>query len=320
MQVIFITRPNMPEDVANSIHAAIEHLQVEGIKSRSLPVNENRMDEEVLSEEDTLYLTDDTELLAYLIPKELPVVALSHAYNADADLSGAAYVFSEPEEIDADSYIKAYERQMGLPWQILETKRLLIRETTVEDVDCFYEIYKDPSMTKYMEGLFANPEDEKRYMRDYIKNVYALMGFGVWTVILKETGEVIGRAGFSIRSGFDKPELGFLIGVKHQGQGYAQEALQAILTYGREILGFETVQALVKEGNEESVHILKKLGFEIEGLAKAEENIYGDSYQGIDVRAGQFAPADAGESKINKTDQESRGQRGIFIEMVYRSI
>ena len=285
MRVRFIINKNAPGQVKSACDRACENLKQEELSAKVTEYATGHADEKEAvggsNQKQTLHVTDSPEMLHLLQEQVLPVIALSHEGNPDADLSGAAYVFCEPDEIDVDSYVKAYERLAGIPWKILETERLLVRETTVEDVDSFYEIYADPSMTKYMEGLFEKPEDEKRYMRDYIQNVYGLMGFGVWTVILKETGEVIGRAGFSIRNGFDKPELGFLIGVNWQGCGLAQEVLRAVLGYGRDILGFESVQALVKEGNEESVHILKKLGFEVCGFAKAEENIYGDSYAGM---------------------------------------
>ncbi|MBR0093209.1 MAG: GNAT family N-acetyltransferase [Lachnospiraceae bacterium] len=227
-----------------------------------------------------LVLTDDPERMRSLLEKQIPVIAYRHEGCADASFSGAPYVFEEPQEIDADSYIKAYQRAAGEPWEILRTDRLLLRETTVEDIDRLYEIYADPEMTLYMEGLFENPADEKRYMEDYIRNVYQLLGFGVWTVIESGTGDIIGRAGFSVRTGFDRPEIGFLIGKKWQGKGYAREAVEGCLVYGRDILGFAEVQALVKEGNAVSVHLLESLGFQIRETVEVDEDIYGGVYPG----------------------------------------
>lgn len=227
-----------------------------------------------------LVLTDDPKRLKTLREAAVPVIAYRHEGCAEASFSGAPYIFEEPQEIDADSYVKAYQRVAGEPWEILKTNRLLLRETTVEDLDCLYEIYKDPEMTLYMEGLFADPADEKRYMEDYIRNVYQLLGFGVWTVIEQKTGDIIGRAGFSVRAGFDRPEIGFLIGKNWQGKGYAKEAVEACLIYGRDILGFAEVQALVKEGNAVSVHLLESLGFQTRETVEIEEDIYGGVYPG----------------------------------------
>ncbi|WP_026652648.1 GNAT family N-acetyltransferase [Butyrivibrio proteoclasticus] len=198
--------------------------------------------------------------------------------EGNTTFEGLKYVFSDIDQVEMDSFVKAYQRYSGEPWDILDTERLHIRETTVDDVDEFYKLYRDPEMTRYMEGLFENPEDEKRYQKDYIEKVYGLMGFGVWTLVRKSDGAVIGRAGYSVRNGFDDIELGFLVGTEYQRQGYAYEACKAILDYGRDMLLFEEVQTLVKKENEVSIHICEKLGFIITDEVDVEENIYGDEY------------------------------------------
>ena len=239
---------------------------------------------------DTLILADDPVRIPVLSDAGYAVIALQHAGNASESFSGVKYIFAEPEEVDFDSYLKAWQRLNGLPWDILETKRLKLRETTVEDVDSLYGIYAMPGMTTYMEGLFPDPEDEKRYMRDYIENVYGLMGFGVWSIIEKESGALIGRAGFSIRNGFENIELGFFIGTTWQGKGYAQEACDAVLHYGRRYLEIDTVQALVKEGNTVSEHILEKLGFSLVKTVDVEEDIYGEHYPRADLSGAHRPP------------------------------
>ena len=168
------------------------------------------------------------------------------------------------EELTYKAYDEVYRRLAGIPWDILETQRLKVRESTVGDVKEFYRIYREPSITYYMEDLFQDPDEENAYMEAYIRQIYGFYGFGMWTVLLKNTGEVIGRAGLSIREGYELPELGFAIDVSHQGRGYALEACRAILTYAKEELCFEQVQALVRQENEASINLLKKLEFQYE--------------------------------------------------------
>lgn len=242
--------------------------------------------------EDTLVLTDDGRSAAALLAKGAYVVGVSHKFNEHEDFTGLKYVFTDIQEVDIDSFIKAYQRYAGLPWEVIRTERLLIRETTLDDVDRFYELYRDPEMTKYMEGLFENPEDEKRYQKDYIEKVYGLMGFGIWTIVRLEDGVIIGRAGYSVRNGFEDIELGFLIGKEYQGQGYAYEACDAILDYGKEILLFEKVQTLVKEENTVSINLCKKLGFKELDTVEVEENIYGEEYNTV-----KTAKTSAGKGK-----------------------
>lgn len=230
---------------------------------------------------DVLLACDNPHTAKELLDKGFYVVGIISDSADDGNqisFDGLKYVFSDIDQVEMDSFVKAYQRYSGEPWEVLTTERLLIRETTVEDVDEFYKLYSDPEMTRYMEGLFENPEDEKRYQKDYIEKVYGLMGFGVWTLVRKEDNKVIGRAGFSVRNGFDDIELGFLVGKKYQRQGYAFEACKAILDYGRDMLLFNEVQTLVKKENEVSIHICEKLGFAITDEVDVEENIYGDEY------------------------------------------
>ena len=160
---------------------------------------------------------------------------------------------------------KVYRRYVNLPWDITETQRCMIRETTEADVDAFWEIYRQPEITRYTEGLYPTVELEKQYIREYIEKVYGFYGFGVWTIALKNTGEVIGRAGFSYREGYEEPEIGFVIGIPWQKQGYAYEVCSALLEYGKEELGFEVVQAFAMPENQASIQLCRKLGMEVMG-------------------------------------------------------
>ena len=192
--------------------------------------------EEAMPWEGVLYVTDLGEVYAALRKRGCFVLPYLHEKNRNESFPGAFYAVERLEEMDHESFDLAYRRLAGLPWDILETKRLTVRETTVGDV-------------------------ESAYIRDYIKKVYAFYGYGMWTVTEKKSGEIIGRAGISWREGYDLPELGFVIGVPWQRQGYAYEVCRAILDYAWKELGIGQVQALVMEGNEKSAKLCAKLGF-----------------------------------------------------------
>lgn len=209
----------------------------------------------------TLYVTDDADCQRMLQSRNLPVVIYLHEGNREENFASAEYAIEKIEEVEYESLELAYLRLTGQPWTILKTDRCVIRETTVADADSFYEIYKEPSITEYMENLYADREEEIAYIQDYIKNVYGFYGYGMWTVLEKEGGQVIGRAGISWREGFQIPELGFVIAVPYQRQGYAYEVCRAVLAYGREELGFSHFQAIIMEGNGKSRALCEKLGF-----------------------------------------------------------
>lgn len=165
------------------------------------------------------------------------------------------------EEVDYDFLKKIYERHHGIPWTILETECLFVRELALSDLDALFELYAYEGMTDYMEGLYSY-EEEYRYQKAYIENMYRFFGYGMWLVFEKETGKLVGRAGVEHREELEgELELGYAIGTPWQKKGYATEVCQAILSYVREQLGFEKVCSLVQPENLRSVHLLEKLGF-----------------------------------------------------------
>lgn len=222
--------------------------------------------EGAIPRQSTLFVTDCPEVAQKLSTADFPVLGILRKENKDASFSGVRYLAEGWESITPSYLERVYRRCRGLPWQILETKRCILRETIEADVDAFYRIYEEPSITAFMENLFADREEEIRYTADYRKNMYEFYGYGIWSVILKETGEVIGRAGLDMRRGFEEPELGFVIGVLWQRRGIAEEVCRAILRYGEKELGFTRVQALTEQENRASLALLKKLGFVFAGV------------------------------------------------------
>ena len=102
---------------------------------------------------------------------------------------------------------------------------------------------------------------ETDYLQKYIDNQYRFYEYGIWALTLKENGELIGRAGISLREGYGIPEVGYVIGKAYQRQGYAKEALSAIIDYAAEEFEMRQFIAFTKEKNRPSVNLLKSLGF-----------------------------------------------------------
>ena len=222
----------------------------------------------VFKESEYIYLADTPSDLENLLKKgefAVPVLAsadeLGSFPHTDYVITEAS--LNDPDTLDMDYLYRIYKRLAGKPWEILRTKRTIIREMTVEDVDAFYEIYSMPGITDYMDPLFEDPEDEREYTRNYIKNIYGFYGYGLWTVLDKNTGRVIGRAGVSNIEGCDYPDLGFVIRQEYQNKGYAFEVCSAIISLCQNELKFDKIGARVRPSNEASIRLLSKLGFTI---------------------------------------------------------
>ena len=228
-----------------------------------------------------LLITDEMSI-ARRAKAEGKYVVLSYPVHDMAEqdsLSDYPYAIEMPQDGILDEARTLYLEHVlcrfrGEPCHILDTERCRVREITPGDVDRLYEIYADPQITEFMEDLYEKREDEIEYTKEYIRCHYGFYDFGMWIVEDKETGKIIGRAGFDMRQGYDDPELGFMICREYQNKGYATEVCRALLSYGKQQLGFEKVGAFTASGNVASVRILTKLGF----LYRGEEEI--DSVKG----------------------------------------
>ena len=63
--------------------------------------------------------------------------------------------------------------------------------------------------------------------------------------------------------------IGYKLDQHYIGQGYALEALEKAIDVVFDELGFHRIEALIHPKNEPSLHLIEKLGFEFEGIAKS---------------------------------------------------
>lgn len=133
-------------------------------------------------------------------------------------------------------------------------------------MDSLYQIYSDPEIVKYIEGLYEDHLEECHYIEDYRHCMYEFYGYGIWTIIEKESGAIIGRAGIANREidGELSQELGYVIGMKYQNRGFATEILRSVISFAREKLYLEQLRCVIDRENKKSIHLAEKLGFQME--------------------------------------------------------
>lgn len=156
---------------------------------------------------------------------------------------------------------------------ILETKRLKLREYTLEDLSALHTILSDKE-TMYAWGHGFNIDESKEWLEKQLKG-YKENGFGIWAIIDKASGAIIGNAGLdraSINLTNQKSiakqevvEIGYIVAKRFWGQGLGTEAARAVQEYAFKILGLERVYCLIKEDNFASMRVARKLGGRIIG-------------------------------------------------------
>lgn len=211
--------------------------------------------------EGVLYITDDSAKARYARGKGMAVLIYVDEENKEQDFSGFRYFIEGFDDADEEYYERIYQREKRLPWVIAETERLIIREMSMKDKDALYALYADKSVTKYMEDLQQDSEEQQAHIADYIEKMYGLFEFGMWLVEKKDTGEIIGRVGFQNTETDNEVELGFLIVPKFQEQGYAYEACRAAIGYMKENFAYLDIIACCENGNDAARGLCRKLKF-----------------------------------------------------------
>ena len=162
---------------------------------------------------------------------------------------------------------------------LFETDHLIVRKFKHEDAQQLYRNHMDEEVRRWFPNeCYADVEEAQDAIRFYADCVdYGKLPY-VLGVELKETGELIGDAGISEVEG--KPgetEIGYCIGQKYRGKGYATELLRAISDYVVSRFGIGVIWGRVVSGNEASMKVLAKSGYQfVRKEFGAEDDPYGN--------------------------------------------
>jgi [ribosomal protein S5]-alanine N-acetyltransferase len=142
--------------------------------------------------------------------------------------------------------------------QILETDRLILREFQLDDVDALARILSDAETMRFYPLHFDRKEVEDwidRNRRRYTKD-----GHGLWAVVLKSSGELIGDCGLTVQDveGSNEIEIGYHVRRDLWGQGFATEAARACRDYGFTNLGFSRLVSIIRPENFASRRVAEK--------------------------------------------------------------
>jgi RimJ/RimL family protein N-acetyltransferase len=147
----------------------------------------------------------------------------------------------------------------------LETPRLRLRGFRLADLETYAQFSADPEVMRYIgAGAPLSRGEAWRQMAFFIGH-WGLLGYGMWAVELKETGALIGRAGFLHPPGWPDFELGWLLGRPFWGSGYALEAARIALRYAFDELRRERVISLIRPDNHRSIKLAEALGERLSG-------------------------------------------------------
>lgn len=160
---------------------------------------------------------------------------------------------------------------------ILETERLYLRELRHSDYDSLCKILQDGETMYAYGGAFDDNMVQDWLDRQLAR--YDEYGFGLWAVVLKENGEMIGQCGLTMQPWQDRQvlEIGYLFQRTYWHKGYAAEAAKACKEYAFSRLNAEEVCSIIRDTNTASQRVALR-----NGMKKSDE-IFVKHYRGEDM-------------------------------------
>lgn len=147
---------------------------------------------------------------------------------------------------------------------VFQTDRLLLRELRQTDLNDLAEILQDQEVVYAYEHDFSDKDVQQWLDRQLAR--YQTNSFGLWAVMLKETGEMIGQAGLTFQpcEGESVLEIGYLLKRMHWHHGYATEAAEGCKQYAFSKLDAPKVHAVIKADNLPSIRVARRIGMKKE--------------------------------------------------------
>ena len=159
---------------------------------------------------------------------------------------------------------------------VLETERLYLREMEQSDFHSLCKILQDEETMYAYEGPFSDKEAREWLDRQIAR--YQKWGFGLWAVVLKGSGEMIGQCGLTMQPWKEREvlEIGYLFNRAYWHKGCATEAAKACKAYAFEKLGAAEVCSIIRDTNTASQNVAIRNGMEI-------ADAWVKRYRGVDM-------------------------------------
>ena len=154
-------------------------------------------------------------------------------------------------------------REASIP--VLETQRLVLRAPRLEDVKAMALLAND---RRIAENTARIPHPYRGADAEAFIGAVNTGGDEIAFAVTGTDGTLIGVCGLASGgpTGEASRELGYWLGVAHWGQGYATEAVRALIDHAFTDLGFDALAAGARVTNPASRRVLEKCGFQWTGV------------------------------------------------------
>ena len=154
---------------------------------------------------------------------------------------------------------------MSEPAIFIETARLWLRPYTQADLRPFVAMRSDPDVARFQSWSDFTEADGYLFILDMAQTQPGTPGeWYQFAVALRGANTFIGDCALYMGEDGRFGEIGYTFAPAYQGQGYATEAVTAVLHYAFTTLQLQQITAMADGRNHASIKLLQRLGFQPE--------------------------------------------------------
>ena len=150
-----------------------------------------------------------------------------------------------------------------LPFPVLKTERLLLRQVTPNDADAILALRSNDEVMKYIPRPYLkNKEDALELIAMFDNKIENGIGINWGIAFLEKPEEIIGIIGhYRMKPEHYRAEVGYMLFPDYSGKGIISEALQKVVEYGFNEMKLHSIEAVLDPENLASEKVLLKNGF-----------------------------------------------------------
>jgi ribosomal-protein-alanine N-acetyltransferase len=153
------------------------------------------------------------------------------------------------------------------PFPQLSTPRLVLRALRLTDLDDLYAYGSDPEIDRFTPWIHYTSREEARENLGEFLAEYEQHGMGAWGIEHRADQRLIGITNLSRPHPMNRRvELGYTISRAYWGQGYATEAVQALIRFGLDQMHLVRIEAVCLPEHQASARVMQKAGMQFEGV------------------------------------------------------
>ncbi len=159
----------------------------------------------------------------------------------------------------------------------------ILRQISYNDIEDYFAYMQEEDVIKYVpEECIPRTIERAKEEIDYNLDLYRYRRSIYWALARKDNNKLIGSCGFNYwNRDHKRTEISYDLNKKYWGKGIMTSTVKAVLAFAFTRMDLHRVEATVTPTNQASLGVLKKMGFQKEGILREQKLLHGKFYDAI---------------------------------------